>query len=71
MISRSFSPRNGEVILKIYEDYRRKRENCFSPRNGEVILKVVMPSAPHVDGASFSPRNGEVILKSGIGLVSY
>ena len=36
----SFSPRNGEVILKVSSSERNKREEeSFSPRNGEVILK--------------------------------
>ena len=35
----SFSPRNGEVILKVEENQHNKRLAGFSPRNGEVILK--------------------------------
>ena len=36
----SFSPRNGEIILKLTFDNREDYElECFSPRNGEIILK--------------------------------
>ena len=39
-----FSPRNGEVILKILEDLDDHiKVKRFSPRNGEVILKVNLP----------------------------
>ena len=35
-----FSPRNGEVILKMCNmNAHTKKETRFSPRNGEVILK--------------------------------
>ena len=35
-----FSPRNGEIILKIEHSYYHKmKDGCFSPRNGEIILK--------------------------------
>ena len=34
-----FSPRNGEVILKLKKNYLNKVDlHGFSPRNGEVIL---------------------------------
>ena len=36
----SFSPRNGEVILKATEESVRIQFQSFSPRNGEVILKL-------------------------------
>ena len=35
-----FSPRNGEVILKIMKIIEGLIMAGFSPRNGEVILKV-------------------------------
>ena len=35
----SFSPRNGEIILKVDFKFVQFREVCFSPRNGEIILK--------------------------------
>ena len=35
----SFSPRNGEVILKYLVVLMLKFQVSFSPRNGEVILK--------------------------------
>ena len=35
----SFSPRNGEVILKKTLNMLGRSELSFSPRNGEVILK--------------------------------
>ena len=34
-----FSPRNGEVILKVDIIWEDEIQNSFSPRNGEVILK--------------------------------
>ena len=34
-----FSPRNGEVILKLVKARAVVKEAGFSPRNGEVILK--------------------------------
>ena len=34
-----FSPRNGEVILKMTLQIVSVEDICFSPRNGEVILK--------------------------------
>ena len=40
----SFSPRNGEVILKTLESRGNELiRECFSPRNGEVILKPHLP----------------------------
>ena len=59
----SFSPRNGEVILKLLQKMSTTRQVRFSPRNGEVILKFYIKN-PIGSIASFSPRNGEVILKS-------
>ena len=35
-----FSPRNGEVILKVAFVVSHWEPQSFSPRNGEVILKV-------------------------------
>ncbi len=58
----SFSPRNGEVILKNAVIKMAERVPGFSPRNGEVILKKV-PEVCHTFSKCFSPRNGEVILK--------
>ena len=58
----SFSPRNGEVILKAPTCQGMWRQPCFSPRNGEVILKEVSIRQIEEPGR-FSPRNGEVILK--------
>ena len=37
----SFSPRNGEVILKEIRKVAFDLNVCFSPRNGEVILKLM------------------------------
>ena len=34
-----FSPRNGEVILKVIPLIQELHDGEFSPRNGEVILK--------------------------------
>ena len=62
-MNRSFSPRNGEVILKAKEVRAHRRVFGFSPRNGEVILKVEENSFRDFEGG-FSPRNGEVILKA-------
>ena len=39
-VNTSFSPRNGEVILKRKIRPFLPWSTCFSPRNGEVILKV-------------------------------
>ena len=41
MISETgFSPRNGEIILKVKSMHYIKNNNkSFSPRNGEIILK--------------------------------
>ena len=42
----SFSPRNGEIILKTGVDFTSKQiKNMkdFSPRNGEIILKGENP----------------------------
>ena len=35
----SFSPRNGEIILKSYVELEGFLAMSFSPRNGEIILK--------------------------------
>ena len=37
---RRFSPRNGEIILKVNLAVKEKQKNGFSPRNGEIILKL-------------------------------
>ena len=59
----SFSPRNGEVILKPTGlKFIDPWESGFSPRNGEVILKA-KKEADILVKKGFSPRNGEVILK--------
>ena len=58
----SFSPRNGEVILKRIKLEMMVQLVRFSPRNGEVILKDVQLIF-FLLLAGFSPRNGEVILK--------
>ena len=39
MMLHSFSPRNGEVILKYEVLNGSLKDASFSPRNGEVILK--------------------------------
>ena len=39
VVSFSFSPRNGEVILKTVVESTTELVAGFSPRNGEVILK--------------------------------
>ena len=41
MEAMGFSPRNGEIILKVIKliRYIVAAELCFSPRNGEIILK--------------------------------
>ena len=36
-----FSPRNGEVILKVKSTDPTGTAARFSPRNGEVILKLI------------------------------
>ena len=36
----SFSPRNGEIILKDIMFFQKVYSSRFSPRNGEIILKV-------------------------------
>ena len=36
----SFSPRNGEAILKLYLEIAQNMYIRFSPRNGEAILKA-------------------------------
>ena len=42
LLTKRFSPRNGEVILKVGDSISNYIESCgFSPRNGEVILKGV------------------------------
>ena len=61
----SFSPRNGEIILKFKTIGGDGEEECFSPRNGEIILKgnTVRCGTLMSYPARFSPRNGEIILK--------
>ena len=58
-----FSPRNGEVILKVLRRLYGSLRACFSPRNGEVILKSIGYIGYDLIKKCFSPRNGEVILK--------
>ena len=41
-INQCFSPRNGEVILKLQGSHVMTSEYRFSPRNGEVILKYIL-----------------------------
>ena len=41
--TKSFSPRNGEVILKDFLKEYDRLSSSFSPRNGEVILKSKVP----------------------------
>ena len=53
----SFSPRNGEVILKPLSSKCIVLIQSFSPRNGEIILKVHMQTL-RISNPSFSPRNG-------------
>ena len=60
--SSRFSPRNGEIILKINKNGLMDGLESFSPRNGEIILKNAKLNA-YITLASFSPRNGEIILK--------
>ena|GEM_PF-5275429 len=60
-----FSPRNGEVILKLLVVTVILLAASFSPRNGEVILKRSLATVTSKD-ICFSPRNGEVILKGTI-----
>ena len=62
MSNNRFSPRNGEVILKLYAALAKQEVLSFSPRNGEVILKKVAQYITQ-QCTCFSPRNGEVILK--------
>ena len=60
----SFSPRNGEVILKPQKTLGDGGyTKSFSPRNGEVILKLLSKKEEKL-WQCFSPRNGEVILKA-------
>ena len=57
-----FSPRNGEIILKLGDIMFMQKLYGFSPRNGEIILKECANMLKAVDSC-FSPRNGEIILK--------
>ena len=41
LLDKCFSPRNGEVILKMDEGKKVANYLSFSPRNGEVILKLL------------------------------
>mgnify|MGYP000976488273 CR=1 FL=1 len=58
----SFSPRNGEIILKAAVAAEEARLESFSPRNGEIILKDSTALCT-LKLQCFSPRNGEIILK--------
>ena len=59
-----FSPRNGEVILKLStrELVERAYQAFQSPQWGS-NSKVLALGLEACKGACFSPRNGEVILK--------
>ena len=56
--SASFSPRNGEVILKAVQFSTLLNNFGFSPRNGEVILKVLDFPFPVVNTSFQSPQWG-------------
>ena len=63
LLAMSFSPRNGEIILKaMNSEYTDNNGVSFSPRNGEIILKEYILGDQDFE-ESFSPRNGEIILK--------
>ncbi len=53
-----FSPRNGEVILKLSVYRETKKADGFSPRNGEVILKLNNTRFPKVHRQFQSPQWG-------------
>ena len=57
-----FSPRNGEIILKLKLNVDKLTNTGFSPRNGEIILKLEINFQIYLR-MGFSPRNGEIILK--------
>ena len=52
MVSSSFSPRNGEIILKTGSSLIVIQKPRFSPRNGEIILKA--------ERSTTRPREGRV-----------
>ena len=54
----SFSPRNGEVILKTMKVSIRLSHDGFSPRNGEVILKTLVNVEKFENGSFQSPQWG-------------
>ena len=56
---KGFSPRNGEVILKVQPGAYFEAVGCFSPRNGEVILKEEDHNCPGLLVSMFqSPQWG-------------
>ena len=54
-----FSPRDGEIILKLLMIGQRRDVPSFRPRNGEVILKTYKVAKGKLVLCGFSPRDGE------------
>ena len=59
----SFSPRNGEVILKLLGEYVIKESKVFQSPQWGSNSKVACAADEQEFKYRFSPRNGEVILK--------
>ena len=57
-LTKGFSPRNGEVILKTKSALMEARKAGFSPRNGEVILKLENSSSHSLRTGFQSPQWG-------------
>ena len=62
----SFSPRNGEVILKECAGHMQHRLPSFQSPQWGSNSKAGVTWTVHHGSESFSPRNGEVILKLGV-----
>ena len=57
--SSGFSPRNGEIVLKMFMQKLYASQERFSPRNGEIVLKrKVMIRKPALDEFQ-SPQWGD------------